>query len=148
MTDRSYIEQNDASRARLDATLERLTDADLTRELEGGWTVASALGHIAFWEEYDLTIFRRSLTEAKAPAYGDYEALNEAMRPLWLLLPPHAAVQYLREMLRAVDGALAGLDDGVVETLLAGRGAISLERSEHRDEHLEQIQRALAQPVA
>src|SRR5689334_1488976 len=100
MTDRSYIEQNTASRARLDALLERLSDADLSRELEGGWTITAALAHIAFWEEYDLMILRRSLTQAKAPVYGDDEVLNEAMRPLWLLLPPQAAMQYLRETLR------------------------------------------------
>src|SRR5262245_55316987 len=49
--DRGYIERNDASRARLRALLERLTDEDLGRKV-GDWTVGMSLAHLAFWDRF------------------------------------------------------------------------------------------------
>jgi len=49
--DRGYIERNEASRARLRALLDRLTDEDLRRKV-GDWTVAMSLAHLAFWDRF------------------------------------------------------------------------------------------------
>jgi hypothetical protein len=49
--DRGYIERNEASRARLRALLDRLTDDDL-RQRVGEWTVAMSLAHLAFWDRF------------------------------------------------------------------------------------------------
>ena len=49
--DRGYIERNEASRARLRALLDRLSDEDLGRKV-GDWTVAMSLAHLAFWDHF------------------------------------------------------------------------------------------------
>jgi Mycothiol maleylpyruvate isomerase N-terminal domain len=49
--DRSYVALNTAERARLEAVVGRLTDADLKRPLAAGWTVAAVLAHLAFWDQ-------------------------------------------------------------------------------------------------
>lgn len=50
MSDRSYVEQNTRERDRLRALVERLSDDELCRPVNEHWTVAGALGHIAFWD--------------------------------------------------------------------------------------------------
>src|SRR4029450_4462109 len=49
--DRSYVAENDAERARLRALVRRLSDQDLARPMEAGWTVEGVLAHIAFWDQ-------------------------------------------------------------------------------------------------
>jgi uncharacterized damage-inducible protein DinB len=49
--DRSYVAENDAQRARLRALVRRLTDEELARPMEAGWTVAGVLAHLAFWDQ-------------------------------------------------------------------------------------------------
>src|ERR1035437_7949411 len=52
MTDRSFESANDESRARLARLAARLTTAQLATDLGEGWTVASALAHMGFWERW------------------------------------------------------------------------------------------------
>ena len=49
--DRGFVEDNSKERARLNALVARLNDADLARPLPAGWTVAGVLGHLAFWDQ-------------------------------------------------------------------------------------------------
>ena len=56
---RSYVTENSAQRARLRALVDRLTDAELARPLDAGWTVAAVLAHVAFWDQRALTLIER-----------------------------------------------------------------------------------------
>src|SRR5438034_1241320 len=47
--DRKIVDDNTKERQRLKALVERLSDADLARPLDAGWTVAGVFGHLAFW---------------------------------------------------------------------------------------------------
>ena len=49
--DRSYVAENDAARERLRALVGRLSDGDLGRPMDAGWTVAGVLAHVAFWDQ-------------------------------------------------------------------------------------------------
>ena len=51
MADRAYIAENEVERKRLASLVARLSDQDLARPMPGGWTVASVLGHVAFWDQ-------------------------------------------------------------------------------------------------
>src|SRR5262245_53954236 len=48
--DRSVVELNRASRERIRAMGERLSDAELQHPVGQHWTVAIVMAHIAFWE--------------------------------------------------------------------------------------------------
>jgi hypothetical protein len=48
--ERSFIERNRASTARIRALAARLTDADMQHPVGEHWTVAIALAHLAFWD--------------------------------------------------------------------------------------------------
>ena len=48
--DRPYIEENRRERERLRSLAKRLTEEQLKAPLGDDWTVAIALGHLAFWD--------------------------------------------------------------------------------------------------
>lgn len=52
MTDRGFQDANDQSRERLARLVATLTPARLAVDLGEGWTVASALAHMGFWDRW------------------------------------------------------------------------------------------------
>ena len=48
--DRSYVDANRASLDRLRGFVDTASDGDLVHPLNDGWTVASVLAHVAFWD--------------------------------------------------------------------------------------------------
>ena len=58
-TDRSHIQENDSQRQRLRDFVAKVTDTELKRPLEAGWTVAAVLGHVAFWDQRTLLLLER-----------------------------------------------------------------------------------------
>ena len=61
MTDRSFERANDESRERLARLAVTLTPNRLAVDLGGGWTVASALAHMAFWDRWQAERWRAVL---------------------------------------------------------------------------------------
>jgi hypothetical protein len=146
MTDRSFVQRNADSRARLEALLNHLSDAQLARPLSEGWTIAAALAHVAFWDRRAWVLVRKLQAGpvADSPADVDPDVLNDALLPQWLLLPPRAVVAESRAAMLAVDSALEAAPDAVIERVRSGDLEMDLLRSNHRDEHVEEIERALS----
>jgi hypothetical protein len=146
--DRSYIAANDAERARLRGLIERLSDAELSRPLAAGWTVAGVLAHLALWDGRALYLLNR-WESGIAPAAADHEPghvdwVNEAAKPLCLALPPRTAAELALRLAEEVDRRVAALSDELAaQNLNAGR-PLNLSRAVHRKEHLDEIERALA----
>src|SRR2546428_9861572 len=89
--DRSYVAENDAQRERLRALVARLSDAELGRSLSAGWTIASVLGHLAFWDQRLLVLLERWEREGpsavpRALDHGVVAWINDAAKPLLLAL--------------------------------------------------------------
>ena len=57
--DRSYIAENDRERRRLEALVGKRDDAALSRPMPDGWTVASVLAHLAFWDQRIATFIEK-----------------------------------------------------------------------------------------
>lgn len=143
MADRSYIKRNDGARARLSALIDRLTDTDMGRDLGGGWTVGAALAHVAFWERRVLVLMERWQRQPVQEIPEEDDLINRALLPEWLLLPPDAVRGYVNDTLTAVDATVAAASDELIEAIRTGGETVNLERVEHRDEHLAQIEAAL-----
>ena len=56
--DRPFIIENARERERLRALINRVTDEELHLPMEAGWTIASALGHLAAHPFCDLLPLR------------------------------------------------------------------------------------------
>src|SRR6266496_2205927 len=112
--ERSYVAQNNAQRARLRALVERLTDADLARPLEAGWTIAAVLAHLAFWDQRIVVLLdrweRRGAAEApRVFDEADVDWINDAAKALCLALPPRAAAHLAVSTAETVDRRVEAL---------------------------------------
>ncbi len=146
MTDRGYVAKNDEQRARLTAFVRGARDGDLAHAMPGGWTVAAALAHAAFWDERIAVLVERWKTRGVAPSPegpADVEWINDSMKPALLTLPPRAAAELAVRTAERVDALVESLSDEWVERIVAAN-VITLVRATHRREHLDQIEEELA----
>lgn len=144
--DRSYVTENQAERARLQAVVARLTDADMARAMSAQWTVGVGLMHLAFWDRLSLAKFEeweRIGTVQNLPAQGIADGINQAMLPWWRTVAPAHIRHEVIAAAEAVDRKAETLPAPIVEAILAVRPRM-LTRALHRRQHLDQIERALA----
>src|SRR6266508_2254167 len=142
--DRTFIARNNAERARLQALVARLSDADLSRAMPAGWTVASVLAHLAFWDQRILVLLDRwEQTPSVVPSGGneaDVGWINDATKPLLLAMAPRRAAEISVAIAEAVDARVAALPDDLLARNEAAGGPLIMTRAVHRGEHLDEIE--------
>ncbi|MHB9032028.1 MAG: maleylpyruvate isomerase N-terminal domain-containing protein [Anaerolineae bacterium] len=136
--------ENTASLEELRTFCATLSPSDLLKPMPAEWTVASVLAHVAFWDLRAEALFRRYRREGFHPSAYDADPINDATRPLFRLIPPEEAVTAVIKAAEGVNAALQALDPALVEQLgtLAAE-TVSLDRADHRREHIEEIRTAL-----
>jgi len=149
----SYITENNEQRARLRALVERLSDGDLARPLDAGWTVGAVLAHLAFWDQRALILIERWEKEgARTPppsiSEKDVDWINDSAKALCLALPPRAAARLAVATAEAVDRRVEALSSELVAANTAAGSPLNLLRAEHRREHLDEIEHAFGQSRA
>lgn len=140
---RDYIAANQAANERLTSLVDRLSDDDLQRKFDWGWTVAVALAHVAFFDRRAARLVERWQSVGCGPSPYDADAINDAMLPAWLLIPPRAAAQEALAAAAEVDEAVANLTDDMLEQIVQG-GSVNPNRATHRNMHLDEIEALLA----
>jgi hypothetical protein len=147
MTDRSFIEANQAASAEMRALVSSFSDTDLGADLGEGWTVSMALAHLAFWDEWHVARWVHAAEKGKlAPPAADGEVTNranEALVTTWRALPPRVALQLMLDAADAVDAYVADLSDDALDAAREKGGSRWFERAPHRRDHIDQIARAL-----
>ena len=143
--DRSYIADNERERRRLEALVDKLDDAALSRPMPAGWTVAGVLAHLAFWDQRIVTLIELLKRGAAIPLEHplDVEWINEAAKPAQLALTPRRAATLAVVTARAIDQAVATLSEELLAKNAAAGSPINLLRAEHRREHLDEIEKVL-----
>jgi len=147
--DRPYVAENNRERARLRALVDRLSDGDLARPLDAGWTVGAVLAHLAFWDERILVLIERWEKEGlrstpRSFDEKDVDWINDSTKALCLALPPRAAARLAVAAADAADRRVEALSDQHVAANAAAGNPITLVRAEHRREHLDEIERVVA----
>ncbi len=135
-----FLEENTASRRRLETLVRRLSDADLTRSTSYGWTVAALLAHLAFWDQRVLALLRRWKEEGVDPSPIDPDAMNDALKPLCLAIDPRTAVELCLSSAQAVDAELETITSDLVEEIQASPTHFRFSRALHRNDHLNEIE--------
>jgi hypothetical protein len=142
-----YSEQNAKSRGRLETFINGLSDEDLARSTDYGWTVAALLAHLAFWDQRMIMILRRWQQEGLDPSPIDSEVVNNSLRVICHALEPRTAVELCLSSAKAVDAELDTLTADFVKKLEEHAGVTEtqfrLNRSLHRDDHLNDIEALL-----
>ena len=150
--DRTFIALNDAARSRLRALVARLTDADLARPMPAGWTVASVLAHVAFWDQRILVLLDRweqsPSTVPREINEADVDWVNDATKALLLAMPPRRAAELTIATAEAVDARVAALPDDLLARNAAAGSPLLMTRAVHRGEHLDEIEHVLGGSTA
>ena len=149
MTDLDHLAANAAARERVLALASRLSDEQLARPFDDGWTVAAGLVHLAFWDRTHTTRLRAALEsgdELPAPLPRDViDAINNSGLHGWRLIGGREAVQLFGEISAGVDAYLATLDAPTVARIRAAGIPRHVEQFRHRDEHANAMERALGE---
>jgi hypothetical protein len=140
-----YFEANKKGRERLQALASRLSDEQLAQPTSDGWTVAALLAHLAFWDFRMLVLVKRWKQTAVGASPIDSDAVNDAMKPLCLAIAVREAANLAIQAAEVIDTELENLPEGVRPgmEILVQEGKLRLDRSIHRNEHIDQIERAV-----
>lgn len=137
---------NAESLAELRALIGQLRDEDFALPLGHGWTVASALGHVGFWEMRAAVMADRwKLADAASGVNIDDEGVNEALEPVLRALSGPAIGVMAVAAAAAATIAINRLSPRLVAEALQPGAPFFARRADHRREHIAQIEQALAE---
>ena len=136
--------RNRAARERIDALIVRLGERDIA--LDDGWTAAALLAHLAFWDRLAATRLDNYLHDREPPVVTPdavIDLINSAGIRQWKDTPARVAAAQVRDAAAALDRLIETLPADALAALVALDRPLLIDRSIHRKEHLDQIERAL-----
>jgi hypothetical protein len=138
-----FVSENTREQKRLKALVSRLTDAQLSQPIDENWTIGVALGHLAFWDQRNLSLLRKWASKGVSPEPIDIELTNECLLPLWRALPPRVAADLAVSAAEAIDSALEEMPAFLIAEIEQKGVKFRFKRSEHRKMHLDEIENVL-----
>src|ERR671933_1107706 len=131
--DQSVIDQNTATRERLRAVVARVSDAELARPLSDGRTIATILGHVAFWDQRVLVLLDRWTRGDTHPTPADAEPedvdwINDATHAFLLAMPPRDLALLALRTAEEVDRQVERVSPELVAAIRAAGATIRLPR--------------------
>jgi hypothetical protein len=136
--------RNRAARERLEAVIARVGKRDVT--LGDGWTAAGLLAHLAFWDRLATARLEKHLREGQPPIFATDDVTdltNAAGMREWRETPVGVAGTQAREAAAEIDQLIETLPADKLDGLKALGRSFLIDRSNHRKEHLDQIERGL-----
>src|SRR4051812_6010268 len=106
MVERGFDERNRAELSRLLVVARSVSDEDLARRAETGWTVAATFAHLAFWDRQRLELLRYWAAGGQEECVYPGDVCNAALLPLLLAVPPRTAVSLAVEAAEAIHAHL------------------------------------------
>jgi hypothetical protein len=145
-----HIENNNQSRERLRSLVARLDAQALARRLPNGWSVAMTLEHIAFWDRFVVQRWQDTMRNARrSPTQmGDQvtDFVNAALEPILVELDPAEAGARADRSAHAANQVIQGVPRDLIEEVIREDRPRLIDRSLHRNEHLDEIEASLARP--
>ena len=146
--DQSVVAENTATRERLRAVVARLDDEELARPHGDGRTIATILGHVAFWDRRVLVLLDRWTRGDTHPTPADAEPedvdwINDATHAFLLAMPPRDLALLALRTAEEVDRQVERVSPELVAAIHAAGDPIGLARFYHRGEHLDEIEQLL-----
>jgi hypothetical protein len=142
--DAGYTQRNREQTERLRA-LGRLSDHDLARPVGEHWTVGVALAHLAYYDGRVLGTLEASSRHGIPRLWwgaDETRAVNDARLEVWRAVPPREALDQAIRTAEALDSLIAALPPDFASSVAEERH-LALDRSVHRAEHLDEIERAI-----
>lgn len=140
---RDFQIANKISREKMRTLIQSMSDDQLALSTVAGWTIASTLAHIAFWDNRILYLLNHWKENEIVPSPYDVDAINEAQKPFLLALPPRIAASLALQSAEAIDTEIEKITDQYVEKILAAKVQFKFERHVHREYHFKEIEETL-----
>jgi hypothetical protein len=142
-----FVQRNRSELERMTAIVERLSEDDLRMKVNEHWTVAGVLGHIAFWDAY-AGILAGKVKNGERPSESDTESgdvdwINDSARVFIHAVEPKALAELAIRIADETDHLVASLDPQTMYPYDES-SPLNAVRAEHRGEHLDEIEEALA----
>lgn len=141
--DTAYVEHNQASTRRI-REIARLSDAEMQTRVGEHWTVAIVLAHLAFWDRRVLYVLDRTEQDGTLFVPQLDIIINDLSLPLWAAIPPREAARIAVETAEALDQRLEAFPPALLEEIYTYNKRW-VDRSLHRNEHLNEADAALKQ---
>jgi uncharacterized damage-inducible protein DinB len=147
MTDRSFQRANAESRERLARLVATLTPAQMAIDVGGGWTVASVLAHLGFFDRFHAERWTEMLAgrwsaDDESLIAAEHLALK-ALDPYWAGMDSPDLSNLALEATARLDALIANAPNATVDAIERGVAAYLLHRHRHRGEHIDQIERSI-----
>lgn len=142
--EKQYIDDNNFERERLVKLVNEITDKELKLVIyDEGWTVAVALGHLAFWDERRRLLVKEWKQNGITPSGVnelDTRIINDTLVPVLLALSPRKAAELAVSCAEKVDKEIETVTPELAKAIdhLGDRHA--LDRGIHRKMHLDEIE--------
>jgi hypothetical protein len=140
--DPSYKDLNRASRERIHALAERLTDEEMQTRVGEHWTVGIVLAHLAWWDRRVMYVLDMTEKDRKLFIPEIDIFVNDLSLPLWAAVPPREAARIAIETCETLDKRLEGYDPALLEEIYNYNKRWVI-RALHRNEHLDEAEAAL-----
>jgi hypothetical protein len=142
----SYQEGNRESLRRLRELVSQLDNEAIAWRIDVDWTVGAVLAHLAFWDE---SCVRRWEAFDREGAFVSLnrdvvELINTANLPTWRALTGSVVRELVLRAAEAADARTGNLSPAALAYVEETGRTFILDRASHRNEHVEQIEEALA----
>ncbi len=141
--DRSFVESNRAATGHIRRVAASITDAQMMLPVGPDWTVAITLAHLAFWDRRVQLVLDGTERDGKLFAVEVNVLVNDVLLPTWAAVPGREAARLAVETAEALDRRLENFSPALLEQVYAHNQRWVL-RALHREEHLAEVDKALA----
>jgi hypothetical protein len=142
--DPAYKDLNRASRQRIHALAERLTDEELQTKVGEHWTVGIVFAHLAWWDRRVMYVLDMTEKDRKLFIPEIDIFVNDLSLPLWAAVPPREAARIAIETCETLDKRLEEYDPALLEEIYNYNKRWVI-RALHRNEHLDEADESLKQ---
>ena len=140
--DQSFMELNRASRERIRALAERLTDEEMQTKVGEHWTVGIVFSHLAWWDRRVIYVLDMTAKDGKLFVPEIDIFVNDLSLPLWAAVPPRDAARIAIESAETLDKKLEEYSPALLEEIYNHNKRWVI-RALHRNEHLDEADLAL-----
>ena len=138
---KSYIAENRKATKRLAKLVNSLSDKELQLVIyKEGWTVAAALGHLAFWDERRKLKLKQWREKGVSPTPYIDDIVNDVLIPLLLAIPPKKAAELAVAAAEVLDKEIEELPEKMLKEIEALNEPKALDRATHRNQHMDEIE--------
>ena len=133
---------NRESTHRMQQLILGLSEEQLSRPIDNGWSIAQTLAHLAFWDQRAIHVIETARKDniVHVPQFDDQ--LNDILAPILAVIPPAAAARMALKIADTLDGLLEDCPPQLIDQLVAVNSRL-VERSLHRNDHLSQMESVL-----